>query len=34
MALEDVKSDMMENPDLYTAWFKIIFDKFYSYLKA
>lgn len=34
MAMEDVKSDMAKSPDLYTAWFKIIFDKFYSYLKA
>lgn len=32
MSLEDVKKDMAENPDLYTAWFKIIFDRFYQYL--
>jgi isopentenyl-diphosphate delta-isomerase len=30
MALEDVKEDIKENPNRYTAWFKIIFDKFYE----
>jgi len=30
MTLEDVKSDMKQNPTKYTAWFKIIFDKSYS----
>lgn len=30
MTLEDVKSDMKQNPAKYTAWFKIIFDKSYS----
>ncbi|MGB0975301.1 MAG: isopentenyl-diphosphate Delta-isomerase [Flavobacteriaceae bacterium] len=33
MALEDVKHSVKEQPDLYTEWFKIIFDKFYTYLK-
>ncbi len=32
MAIEDIKEDMAKNPDLYTAWFKIIFDKFYSHI--
>ncbi|MBQ0770104.1 MAG: isopentenyl-diphosphate Delta-isomerase [Bizionia sp.] len=32
MLLEDVKADMKNNPDLYTAWFKIIFDKFYDFI--
>ncbi|MDY7394155.1 isopentenyl-diphosphate Delta-isomerase [Aureibaculum sp. 2210JD6-5] len=32
MTLEDVKSDMEVQPELYTEWFKIIFDKFYSHL--
>ena len=32
MALEDVKNDVIEQPELYTEWFKIIFDKFYKYL--
>ena len=29
---EDIKSDIAENPALYTAWFKIIFEKFYEHL--
>lgn len=33
MALEDVKEDIAASPDQYTAWFKIIFDKFYTYLQ-
>lgn len=33
MRLEDVKQDIIDNPDIYTAWFKIIFDKFYQHLK-
>ncbi|MFK8061290.1 MAG: isopentenyl-diphosphate Delta-isomerase [Polaribacter sp.] len=32
MTLEDVKTDMEENPQEYTAWFKIIFDKSYEKL--
>ncbi|WP_298546868.1 isopentenyl-diphosphate Delta-isomerase [uncultured Aquimarina sp.] len=32
MAIEDIKEDMAKNPSLYTAWFKIIFDKFYSHI--
>ncbi len=32
MPLEEVKTDIEENPQLYTAWFKIIFDKFYQHL--
>ena len=32
MLLDDVKSDIAINPNNYTAWFKIIFDKFYKYL--
>jgi len=30
MPISDVKSDIEERPELYTAWFKIIFDKFYN----
>lgn len=30
VSLEDLKKDMMENPELYTEWFKIIFDKYYE----
>lgn len=32
MPLEDVKKDIEENPQLYTAWFKIIFKKSYEKL--
>jgi len=32
MKPETVKSDMEENPENYTAWSKIIFDKFYDHL--
>lgn len=32
MDLEMVKTDMKANPDIYTEWFKIIFDKFYQHL--
>ena len=30
MPLDDVKVDIACHPDLYTEWFKIIFDKFYE----
>ncbi|MFT4669818.1 MAG: isopentenyl-diphosphate delta-isomerase, partial [Ulvibacter sp.] len=33
MDIEAVKNDILEAPDQYTAWFKIIFDKFYKHLK-
>ena len=32
MRPEDVKNDIAENPDKYTVWFKIIFEKFYDHL--
>ncbi|MDO1501217.1 isopentenyl-diphosphate Delta-isomerase [Winogradskyella maritima] len=32
MPLEDVKSDMQSHPENYTAWFKIIFEKFYEHI--
>ncbi|MBJ7879434.1 isopentenyl-diphosphate Delta-isomerase [Gelidibacter salicanalis] len=32
MPLEDVREDMVQHPELYTAWFKIIFDKFYQHI--
>ena len=34
MPLETVKEDIAIQPELYTAWFKIIFDKFYKHLNA
>lgn len=33
MPLDDVKQDIDDNPQLYTAWFKIIFEKFYEHIK-
>lgn len=32
MAIDHVKSDIQKNPNLYTEWFKIIFDKFFQHL--
>mgnify|MGYP000379919620 FL=1 len=32
MSPEAVKEDISKNPNAYTAWFKIIFDKFYDHL--
>lgn len=29
---EDIKQDMMVNPQRYTAWFKIIFERFYDHI--
>lgn len=29
---EDIKRDIGENPEQYTAWFKIIFERFYDHL--
>lgn len=33
MLLEDVKEDIENNPEIYTAWFKIIFKESYKQLK-
>ena len=33
MKIEAIKLDMINNPDKYTVWFKIIFDEFYHYLE-
>jgi len=32
MQPEDVKKDIVENPNEYTEWFKIIFERFYDHL--
>lgn len=32
MPLEDVKTDIGTHPELYTEWFKIIFNKFYQHI--
>lgn len=34
MSIEAVKQDMQQQPEVYTEWFKIIFDKFYHYIEA
>ncbi|HEY4628146.1 MAG TPA: isopentenyl-diphosphate Delta-isomerase [Flavobacterium sp.] len=33
MKIEDVKIEMGNRPELYTVWFKIIFDEFYHFLE-
>ena len=33
MKIEDVKTDIQKQPEIYTVWFKIIFDEFYHYLE-
>jgi len=32
MKPDAIKTDMAKNPEIYTAWFKIIFEKFYSHI--
>lgn len=32
MSLPAVKDDILKQPERYTEWFKIIFDKFYEYI--
>jgi len=32
MHIVDVKNDINKHPEIYTEWFKIIFDKFYTHL--
>ncbi|MBJ6369552.1 isopentenyl-diphosphate Delta-isomerase [Snuella sedimenti] len=32
MPLEEVKADIALHPELYTEWFKVIFDKFYTHI--
>ncbi|WP_458627384.1 isopentenyl-diphosphate Delta-isomerase [Winogradskyella sp. PC D3.3] len=34
MSLDAVKVDIAENPQRYTAWFKIIFEKFYEFINV
>lgn len=34
MSTEAVKHDMQNHPEIYTEWFKIIFDKFYHHIEA
>ena len=32
MTVEEVKNDIAEHPEIYTEWFKIIFEKYYSFI--
>ncbi|WP_109437966.1 MULTISPECIES: isopentenyl-diphosphate Delta-isomerase [Aquimarina] len=32
MPIEAIKHDISEHPEVYTEWFKIIFEKFYSHI--
>ncbi|WP_046745850.1 isopentenyl-diphosphate Delta-isomerase [Kordia zhangzhouensis] len=34
MDVKAVKDDIASHPEKYTAWFKIIFDKFYEHIKV
>jgi isopentenyl-diphosphate delta-isomerase len=34
MEVQAVRDDIATNPDAYTAWFKIIFEKFYEHIKV
>ncbi|RED48261.1 isopentenyl-diphosphate Delta-isomerase [Seonamhaeicola aphaedonensis] len=34
MPLEDVRTDIKLNPQEYTAWFKVIFEKFYEHINV
>ena len=34
MPLEDVRTEISVQPELYTAWFKIIFEKFYEHINT
>jgi isopentenyl-diphosphate delta-isomerase len=33
MKIEAIREDMSKSPEIYTVWFKIIFDEFYHYLE-
>ncbi len=32
MSLDAIKKDMLVHPEIYTEWFKIIFEKFYEFI--
>jgi isopentenyl-diphosphate delta-isomerase len=32
MLLDDIKADIVLHPEIYTEWFKIIFEKFYEHI--
>ncbi len=33
MGIEEVRNEIQIHPEIYTVWFKIIFDQFYHYLE-
>ncbi len=33
MGLEEIRQDLEDSPEQYTAWFRIIFDRFYEYIR-
>jgi isopentenyl-diphosphate delta-isomerase len=33
ISIDEVKNDMQVRPEIYTVWFKIIFDEFYHFLE-
>lgn len=33
MSIDAIKNDMIANPDVYTVWFKIIFEEFYHHFE-
>ena len=32
MAIEGIQKDMQHQPEIYTVWFRIIFDKYYEFI--
>lgn len=32
MTAQDIKEDMIQQPEIYTEWFKIIFEKYYTHI--
>jgi isopentenyl-diphosphate delta-isomerase len=34
MSIDAIKTDMTQNPTIYTVWFKIIFHEFYHYIES
>ncbi len=34
MKIQNIKDDIHKNPDIYTVWFKIIFEEFYDYFNS
>jgi isopentenyl-diphosphate delta-isomerase len=32
MTALDIKEDMIQQPEIYTEWFKIIFEKYYTHI--